>query len=374
MPFKKTPVNIAKRGIEYSPAGIVMGVAQLTNGVKKGKYTPAQAIDTLASGLTGSALMALGVFLAKLGVIRGGGEDKKKYETYLEDTGDQTYAFKIGDVSINMSSIAPATIPLFMGVALEEMLNRQGDSFDLSTFTDTIAGTLNPLMEMSFMSSLNSSLQSYNNNGIGGALGNTVLTAAQNYGSQYLPTAVARLGQLADPVQRTTKSSATSPIGGNMDYYARSLAKKIPGLEATLEPDVNVWGQTTKKDTFSEWAWDFANKFILPTNVKVANRDAVDNELIRVVESTGNVDFLPSDGNKYFTVKGQKYSMNARQYAQYSQERGQAAYAALKDVMSSPAYVNASDEAKADMLNKAKEAAYKAVNNIWKDKLGAYNN
>lgn len=372
MPFKKTPINIAKRGIEYSPAGIVMGVAQLTNGVKKGKYTPAQAIDTLASGLTGSALMALGVFLAKLGVIRGGGEDKKKYETYLEDTGDQTYAFKIGDVSINMSSIAPATIPLFMGVALEEMLNRQGDSFDLSTFTDTIAGTLNPLMEMSFMSSLNSALQNYNNNGIGGALGNTLLTAAQNYGSQYLPTAVARLGQLADPVQRTTKSSATSPIGGNMDYYARSLAKKVPGATAALEPDVNVWGQTNTKDTFGEWLLDVANKFVLPTNVKITNRDAVDKELIRLVESTGGVDFLPSDGNKYFTVSGQTYKMNARQYTEFSKERGEASYAAIKEVMNSPAYANANDTQRADMLEKALKAAQKQVNTNWKYKLGAF--
>lgn len=372
MPFKKTPINIAKRGIEYSPAGIVMGVAQLTNGVKKGKYTPAQAIDTLASGLTGSALMALGVFLAKLGVIRGGGEDKKKYETYLQDTGDQTYAFKVGDVSINMSSIAPATIPLFMGVALEEMLNRQGDSFDLSTFTDTIAGTLNPLMEMSFMSSLNSALQSYNNNGIGGALGNTLLTAAQNYGSQYLPTAVARLGQLADPVQRTTKSSATSPIGGNMDYYVRSLAKKVPGATTALEPDVNVWGQTNTKDSFGEWLLDVANKFVLPTNVKITNRDAVDKELIRLVESTGGVDFLPSDGNKYFTVSGQTYKMNARQYTEFSKERGEASYAAIKEVMNSPAYVNANDTQRADMLEKALKAAQKQVNTNWKYKLGAF--
>lgn len=374
MPFKKTPINIAKRGLEYSPVGIIMGTTQLLTKVKQGKMTAAQAIDNLASGITGTALMALGVALAKAGLIRAGGEDKKKYETYLEDTGDQTYAMKFGDYSVNMSAIAPATIPLFMGVALNEMIEQSGDTVDLSTITDTIAGTLNPFMEMSFMASLNSALKNYNSNGIGGALGGTLLTAAQNYGSQYLPTLGGKIAQFADPTLRSTKSSATSPIGGNMDYYARSLAKKIPGLEATLEPDVNVWGQTTKKGTFSEWAWDFANKFILPTNVKVANRDAVDNELIRVVESTGNVDFLPSDGNKYFTVKGKKYSMNARQYAQYSQERGQAAYAALKDVMSSPAYVNASDEAKADMLNKAKEAAYKAVNNIWKDKLGAFNN
>ena len=372
MPFKKTPINIAKRGVDYSPAGIIKGIAQLTSGVKKGKVSTAQAIDTLSSGLTGSALMALGVMLAKMGVIRAGGEKDKKLETYLEDTGDQTYAVKFGNKSINMSSIAPATIPLFMGVALNEMIEQGGDSLDLSTITDTIAGTLNPFMEMSFMSSLNSALKNYNANGIGGALGSTLLTAAQNYGSQYLPTLGGKIAQFLDPTQRTTKSDATSPVGGNLDYYGRSLLKKVPGLEATLQPDVNVWGQTNTKDSFVDWALDFANKFILPTNVKVTNRDAVDNELIRVVESTGVTDFLPSDGNKYFTVNKQKYTMNAKQYTEYSQERGQAAYAALKDTMASASYKQASDEDKAALLKKALDNAYKVVNNQWKEKLGAY--
>lgn len=374
MPFKKTPINIAKQGAMYSPAGIVIGTTELLTKVKQGKMSAATAIDHLSSGLTGTALMALGVVLAKAGILRGGGDDKKKLETYLEDTGDQTYAFKFGNVSINMSAIAPATIPLFMGVALQEMLSRNGEDegVDLSTITDVLAGTLNPFMEMSFMSSLNSALKNYNNEGIGGALGSTIMTAAQNYGSQYLPTLGGKVAQFIDPTQRTTKSSATSPVGGNMDYYWRSLVKKVPGAEATLQPDVNIWGQTTTKDSFGDWALDFANKFILPTNIKVTNRDAVDNELIRVVESTGIADFLPSDGNKYFTVKGEKYKMNASQYTEYSKDRGQAAYAALKDVMAGASYKNATDEQKAELLKKALDNAYKSVNNVWKEKLGAY--
>lgn len=376
MPFKKTPINIARQGFMYSPGGIVVGTTELFTKVKQGKMSAATAIDHLSSGLTGTALFALGAMLAKAGILRGNGEDKKKYETYLEDTGDQTYSFKFGNASIDMSAIAPATIPLFMGAALQEAVARKndGEGVDLSAITDVLAGTLNPFMEMSFMASLNSALKNYNNDGIGGALGSTIMTSVQNYGSQYLPTLGGKVAQFLDPTRRTTKSDATSPIGGNLDYYGRSLLKKVPGAEALLQPDVNVWGRTDTKDSFGAWALDFANKFILSTNVKITNRDAVDNELIRVVESTGNVDFLPSDGSKSFTVKGQKYTMNAKQYTQFSQERGQAAYAALKDVMVSSAYQSATDEEKASMLKKALDAAYKQVNNVWKERLGAYDN
>lgn len=377
MPFKKTPINIAKTGAMYSPAGVAIGVGQLLGKVRQGKMSAAQAVDNLASGLTGTALLALGAMLAKAGILRAGGEDKKRYETYLEDTGDQTFSLKFGDYSIDLSAIAPATIPLFMGVALQEALGKNGGDddgggLDLSTIVDVAAGTLNPFMEMSFMSSLNSALKNYNNEGIGGALGNTILTAAQNYGSQYLPTIGGKVAQFVDPTRRTTKSSATSPIGSNMDYYVRSLMKKVPGVEAALQPDVDVWGRTDTKDSFGDWALDFANKFILPTQVRVTNRDAVDNELIRIVESTGEVDFLPSDGAKYFKVKGETYKMNAKQYTEYSQERGQAAYAALKEVMMSPSYQAATDGEKYNMLKKAIDAAYKQVNTTWKEKLGAF--
>ena len=372
MPFKKTPINIAKRGLEYSPVGIVMGAVQLAKDVKKGKVTTAAAIDNIASGITGSTLMAVGAILAKMGLLRSGGEDKKKHETYLSDTGDQTYALKIGDASIGLSALAPATIPLFMGAALYDALDKHGEGLDLSALTETVANTLNPFMEMSFMSSLNSALKSYNNDGIGGALGNTLLTAAESYGSQFLPTVVAKAGQVFDPINRTTKSSAASKVGSGLDYYARSLAKKVPGLEATLQPDVDVWGRTTNTmDSFGKWALDFANKFIFPANVKVANKTAIDDELIRVVESTGNVDILPSDGQKYFTVKGEKYPMTAAQYTEYSIDRGQASYVALKETMMSDAYKTSADEVRADMLKNALSAAQKQVNNVWKEKLGA---
>jgi hypothetical protein len=373
MPYKKTPINIAKRGFEYSPAGIVMGTVQLLTSVKKGKMSAAQAIDNIASGITGTALMTVGMFLAKAGLIRAGGEDKKKYEEYLEDTGDQKFALKFGDYSIDLSALSPASIPLFMGVALQEGIeNGDWSNLELSDIADVFAGALNPFMEMSFMSSLNSALQNYSNGGIAGAVGGTVKTIAQNYVSQYLPTLGSKVAQFLDPTRRTAKSSSASPLGGSMDYYVRSLMKKVPGVASTLQPDVDVWGRTDTKDSFGDWALDFANKFILPTQVRVSNRDAVDNELIRLVENTGSTDFLPSDGNKYFKRGDKTYNMTAKQYTEYSQDRGQASYAALKEVMQSAVYKSASDDEKAAMLEKALKAAQTQVNTKWKEILGVF--
>lgn len=371
MPFKKTPINIAKRGVEFSPIGILQGAYQLTAGVKSGRYTVAQGIDRIASGITGTGMMALGAMLARLGVLRGAGEDDRKYETFLRAGGAQGYSLTLGDWSVNISGLAPATIPLFMGVSLYETIERE-EAFDMSALVDALAGASDPLMEMSFMSSLNSALESYNQNGLGGALGAVAWNAASSYLSQYVPTFTGKVGQFADPVERTTKADATSPLGGSLDSFLRSVLKKVPGAEATLEPAVDVWGRTQRRTAFGEWALDFFNTFLSPGTVRVQNRTAVDEELIRLVEATGETGFLPTAGQKYFTVGGQRFEMDARQYTLYSQERGQACYAAIKSVLQSAQYRAADDAARAALLEQAVDNAEKTVSDKYKELLGAY--
>ena len=55
MPFKKTPLNIVRRGVEYSPAGLLSGIYDTVYSVKKGNVTAAEAVNKIAKGLTGTA-------------------------------------------------------------------------------------------------------------------------------------------------------------------------------------------------------------------------------------------------------------------------------------------------------------------------------
>ena len=371
MPFKKTPLNVAKRGIEYSPIGLLQGVYQLTAGVKSGKYTVAQGIDRLSAGIVGSALVGLGAFLAKLGVLRGKGEDEQKAETFLQSTGEQPYSLNVGDLSFSLTGLAPATIPLFMGVSLYEAISSQ-ESFDMSALVDVLASSLDPLMEMSFMSSLNAALESYNQDGAGGAFGQVVWNIASSYASQYVPTASGKLGQLADPYVRTAKADATSVVGGTLDSFLRSTLKKVPGATFALEPSVNVSGEVQKKTAFGDWALDFVNKFVSPSTIKVKDKDRVNNEIIRLYESTGETDFIPSSGRKYFTSDGERFNMDAQMYTAYSVDRGEACYAAIKKMIATSSYKNASDAKKAELLRKAVNNAVEVVNDRYKEKLGVY--
>ena len=157
------------------------------------------------------------------------------------------------------------------------------------------------------------------------------------------------------------------------DSWLRKQVKKIPGLSATLEPATSLFGEKKERpvllegDPFGLWMLDFANSFILPGNIKIKDRDTVDEELIRVYEATGESSILPTyRKNKYFTVKGRDLYMNAKQYTQYSVDRGQATYAALKSAMLSDVYQSASYEQRSDILADAVSKAQETVDDNWK--------
>ena len=76
-PFRKTPANILTTGLDYSPIGLAKGVKEAMFDVKSGKCTAADAVDSLASGLTGTGILALGAYLAEEGLlhVRAGDDD-----------------------------------------------------------------------------------------------------------------------------------------------------------------------------------------------------------------------------------------------------------------------------------------------------------
>ena len=78
LPFKKTPMNIVKRGLEYSPAGLAKGLlSDLPKAIKNGK-TASEAIESIAKGLTGTGILGVGYLMAKQGILTGAGSENTK--------------------------------------------------------------------------------------------------------------------------------------------------------------------------------------------------------------------------------------------------------------------------------------------------------
>lgn len=369
IPFKKTPINIFKRGIEYSPAGIARGLVDIARNAtaqRRGGQPVVSAsvvVDELAKGLTGSMLALLGFFLSKAGILKVRAGDDDKDSSFEKDIGRQDYSLEIGDVSIKIESLAPLTFPLFMGAQLQRLTSTEHDGLSLSDLTDAASTLADPLMDMSFMSGLNSVLSTYNENKIGGVVTN----AAEAYLGQYLPTIGSKLNQTINTQRRTSKASQASPVGTNMDYWLRSMASKVPGVnQAVLEPYVKTTGEYDAKDSFGDYVLSFLNNFVSPVNVQIIDTTPVNTEISRLVTATGATDFVPQNPKKYLVIGNERYNMTAKEYTMYSKEHNETVYAVLSQVIQSDAYARMTDEQRAEMLKKAYDRAHRTIMDKYK--------
>lgn len=357
VPFKKTPLNIAKRGLEYSPLGLIGGVYDAALNVKSGKVTAAQAIDKIASGLTGTGLVMLGMWLSKLGLVKGDDDDDDKLARLDSATGEQNYSFKIGNHSYTIDWVAPASMPFFMGVSMWNAFEKF-DKFNFEEVLKAVVKIPEPLLNLSVLSSLNDLLASfsYSDKGSEKAV-DMAWQATTSYVGQAFPTV---MGQIARTVDKTKRNASfTDPDNGlptGLDRFIARQATKIPGLSKILEPKIDMWG---REETYGDtWYGRLIGNTISPGYYKEINSTALDDELRRLGnEYEGDGSVLPPKNQKSFTFEKQKYYMTPSEYAQYSVIRGQKSFEYADELIRTDDYKKMSPEEKKDALEKCYDAA-----------------
>ena len=378
VPFKKTPVNVLKRGADFSPIGLMEGIYQTTKGVKSGKYTAAQGIDRMSSGLVGSSLLALGCFLAKSGVITGRNDDEDKY--YKSDLGYQEYALNLGDgVSSTIDWTAPASIPLFMGVELYNIVDKTygGEINSLGDFLDAVGGTLlsisDPLLELTMLQGLQDSLNNaYVKNETTGDSEFSPMRFLSNAGisfaSQFTPSIGGQIARTIDPVRRDTAGDPTSELGKDLDKATNKMQAKMPGLASNLQPYVNIWGEQEINE--HSWPVRLLEQTILPGYLDKVDMTPVDVELTRLYSVTQDPSVVPSNYLSYRTLKSgdERYVLTADEYTEFKIENGRAMYAAAEDAINSSQYSRMSDDEKASYVAKAIKDAQSDILKRYKKK------
>lgn len=344
LPFKKTPINIAKTGLSYSPLGFAKTLTYDIAQVKNGNMEASTLIDHLAQNTTGTALTLVGYMLAQAGFLNGAGDDDKegKYDYQL---GKQAYSINIDGSTYSLSWLSPVAMPLFVGAnAFEQLV--EGEEWNADVVLETLGQTLDPLSEMSFLSSLDSVLSSYDSGvqrffGIGEAM-------AQNYVTQFAPTLMSQIAATKDDTKRSTKVSGDSTMKVLEETYNK-LIYKIPGLRETLEPSTDIWGNEIKQneDLFTR---AFEN-FIAPYARKDSIATEIDEELKDLYGQTGDTGLLPSIPSNYVNYDGEKYNMSAEEYTDYKKMYGQTANDLLEDLFRTTTYQRATSEERTDMVN-----------------------
>lgn len=355
-PFKRVPINIAKQGIRYSPAGLLNS---MTAGIKKlrnGDITAAEFCDELASGLTGTGVAALGAFLISRGILSAGGDDDDKQAGFDAAMGSQNYAinFTIGGqkYSYTIDWAAPSVVPLFIGAEFYKALKQRDEETSLSKATlDALGRMFEPMMQMTMLSGVSSTIKSAaysQQDPIYGVLGNV----ASNYAGQFVPTLLGQIARTMDPVRRSTFYDANSKVPKELQRFLQRQGAKIPGLSEKMPEYLDVWG---RNDMGSDnMLLRVVENFLSPGYANKVGSTKVEDELQRLNDA-GYEGMLPGAVQKSGKLDGNR--MTAEQWMKRQKEQGSTAYEIMQNFIGTQEYQNLTDDQKAKFIDKAYEYA-----------------
>ena len=355
IPFKKTPINIAKAGVNYSPLGLIKNLSYDIVQVTKGNMEASQYIDNLSQGLSGTTLTVLGYILAKAGILKGDDDNDKKSK-YDSALGNKAYTIKLGNNYYSLSWLSPVGMPLFVGANAYKQLEESKD-VDMNVITDMLVSTVNPISEMSLVSSLTDTLKSYSANG-SASIQSMGEKAIKSYVGQYFPTFLSQIASVADSEKRSTSASSNSKWKYGEEVL-NSIKYKIPGLRQTLPAYTDSWGNTQKQaDNIFIRAWE---NFIAPYTRYENKTTKLDKEIMRVYYETGSADVIPGTPNSYIRYKNEQYKFSNKEYQKFRKTYGTTANNYLNALVKNERYKSAKDEDKAKMIDKIYDYALAAA-------------
>lgn len=362
VPFKATPINVAKRMVEYSPVSIATSLKGLVKPKSAEELT--DALNKLAKGVTGSGLMVLGSFLAKAGFLIGGaGDDESdKEKNYRKFFGRQEYAVRIGDATYTVDWLAPGIVPMFAGAYLYDAFTADGFEWDdilgLLSATSTV---LNPMLELSMMDGISSALKSYEEGGQQAL--DIAASVASSYLSQFIPTLVGQIARSIDPIQRSYYATGDSRLEKVAKKFVMQTAAKIPGLSKLLQPAVDVHGNQVVREGGTFFGRLLLNT-LSPGYLSLSDATDVDRELLSLFEESGNTAILPktSTGTTYVTVDGETYKFTPQELTAYYQTYGSYAFSEIEKLMASEGYAGMTSAEKIDLI----ESIYKDASDFAK--------
>ncbi|AHF08556.1 hypothetical protein [Desulfitobacterium metallireducens] len=380
LPFTKTPINIIKRGMQYSPIGIVNGLSKIRD--SKGASF---AIDEMAKGLTGTGILGLGYLLASKGILTGKASSDADLKAYDANTGNSPFSI-LGKYSYDW--MQPFSVPLSVGVEIYNAIkNKPEDVAKMNSLVEknntsklwemglTIANGMMEGLNASGDTVFNMSIMKGVKNLLGGGTKGFMEGLAQlpqSYATQFIPTAVSQLAGTIDPTVRQTY------IKGNMpESFKNAIVAKIPVVSMSLQPKQTPFGEDVKKienpvgRAFSQ----FLSPGIIARDQNIDPK--VDSELRRL-NDLGLTNQFPTMVPNYIekTQTHPKINLTPTEATQYQKRVGELTLNSFNNVMEKSTYINAkdnknksADEVRADLLAKAiSEAKAKAKKEILIDK------
>lgn len=369
-PFVKSPVNVIKVSMEYSPIGVVEAVGKALFGKSSLKATLERGDSTLniqrdiaelmGRGLISPALMLLGAFLGRAGVISGDGEDNAKERYYQQMLGRMENSILMGNKLYDISFLQLQTTPIMAGAAIGADL-KDGE-IDWAAMLQAAQKVGNTALDMPVLQGVQDLLS---NNAspesiMLGLFGLAVESAtdAMPFSSLLRQTAAA-----LDPYARSTAAPDKNAAARILTEVKNNIMYKIPGLRERLPMRYDTLGNPMMNDASETTAERIFNAYLNPFNSSRLQETDVTRGIDELYAATQDRSVLPRSAPYDVAADGMRYDLSGEERQEFQRIQGQTSNDALAAAFALDSFQDASPELQQDIV----EAIYDYATDRAKD-------
>jgi len=320
-PFTGVPTSIAGNIVNYSPIGLLKGIAKA--GVVVAKNVPdlqRQAAQEIGRGVIGSGLFGIGAYLASKGLLTGQPKDTKEAQQWQLE-GKPANSVLLGGKWRNINSVGPQNLIMLAGAKAAEEL-KKGTDASIGTYG---AGIGKDFLSQTFLQGIQQPL--------------SALTDPNRYGQSYLGNQASSI--VPNIVKDTSK--AFDPMVRENNSIQDYLTNALPGFRNLNTPRRDVLGNIIPQEPSG------VNAFVDLFNSKSPINNTLVQELGRLNEVGQNA--TPSKLNKSQTINGIKQQLTPKQLDILESNVGPQVVNALNGLIQSTQYQTLSDEDKKNAID-----------------------
>lgn len=355
IPFAKTPANLTKAMVEYSPLGTIEAIinySDMKKAISRGEMTAQQQknfVNSTSKAIAGSILYLIAGALVQSGAVTGSADDDKDIKNFEQNVlGIQPYSIKIGDKTFTYSWANPLNAPLAIMADTYKMSKEKAGLFDILTNGFKVAGEV--VVDNSFLQGIKELFEA-------DSISEGVVNAIVDMPAQFIPTFLSQFATLGDKSKRQTFE-----YGDKLKSTINQIKAKIPGAKNTLAPTVNTFGEEVENYGGDNSTF---NVFLNPANISKANATDTQKELYALYEATKDKTIFPMQAPYYLSDDGEKVNLSSNERSEYQKRSGEYVSKELHALFDSEFYKTLENEDKVEVVNKIVKDANTHAKSKW---------
>lgn len=355
IPFAKTPANLTKAIVEYSPLGAVEAIinySDMKKAISRGEMTAQQQknfVNSTSKAIAGSMLYLIAGALVQGGTVTGSADDDKDVKNFEQNVlGIQPYSIKIGDKTFTYSWANPLNAPLAIMADTHKMSKEKSGIFDILTNGFKVAGEV--IVDNSFLQGIKELFEA-------DSISEGIVNAVVDMPAQFIPTFLSQFATLGDKTKRQTFE-----YGDKLKSTMNQIKSKIPWAKNTLAPTVNTFGEEVENYGGDNNA---LNVFFNPANISKANATDTQKELYALYEATQDKTIFPMQAPYYLSDDGEKVNLSSNERSEYQKRSGEYVSKELHALFDSEFYKTLENEDKVEVVNKIVKDANTHAKSKW---------